>query len=213
MEKTKIIMKKSMIFFGLMIASTVMFAQRKVDPMERAAKQAEHMKKELGLDEVQYKAVKAINEEHAGKVMKLFGDSTISQEAKHQQMKTLRNEKETALRKVLTEEQHKKRLANQSDHHRKHGAKMAKHRGNYAGRMQKELSLTDEQNAKMKAINREFGQKFRALRNDSTLSKEDNQTKMKQLKVEYQEKMKSVLTEEQFEKWEQLKSEHRRRRT
>lgn len=206
-------MKKSMIFFGLLIASTVMFAQRKVDPMERATKQAEHMKKELGLDEVQYKAVKAINEEHAGKLMKVFGDSTISKEARHQQIKTLRDEKETALKKVLTEEQHKKQLANQSDHRRKYGTRMAKHRGDYADRMQKELSLTDEQNAKLKAINREFGHKFRSLRNDSTMSKEGTKTKMKQLGDEYQKKMKSVLTEEQFEKWEKLKSEHRRRKT
>jgi Spy/CpxP family protein refolding chaperone len=90
---------------------------------------------------------------------------------------------------------------------------MAKHRGDHADRMQKELSLTDEQNAKLKAINQEFEQKFRALRNDSTTSKEGNKTKMKQLRDEYQKKMKSVLTEEQFEKWETLKSDHRRRKT
>lgn len=202
-----------MIFFGLMMASTVMFAQRKVDPMERAAKQAEHMKKELGLDEVQYKAVKAINEEHAGKLRTMFGDSTLSKEAKHQQMRTLRNEKEAALKKVLTEEQNTKRVANQTDHHRRSGARMAKHRGDYADRIQKELSLSDEQSAKLKAINQEFGQKFRALRNDSTLSMEGNKTGMKQLRDEYQKKMKSVLTEEQFEKWEKLKSEHRRGKT
>lgn len=206
-------MKKSMIFIGLMMVSTVIFAQRKGDPMERAARQAEHMKTELGLDDVQYKAVKAINEEHAGKLMKIRRDSMLSKDAKHQQMKTLQNERETALKKVLTEEQQKKRVAKASDQRRDHGARMAKHRANYGDRMQKELSLNEEQTAKLKAINREFGQKFRTLRNDSTMSKEYNKTRMKQLRDEHQEKVKSVLTEEQFKKLEKLRSDHKRRKS
>ena len=150
-----------MIFFGLMIASTAIFAQRNGDPMERAAKQAERMKTELGLDEVQFKSVKAINEEHAGKLMKLRRDSTLSKDAKHQQMKTMHNERETAIEKVLTEEQHKKRVANASEQRRDHGPRMAKHRADYGDRMQKELSLNEEQNAELKAINR-IRQKFRS---------------------------------------------------
>lgn len=206
-------MKKSMIFLGLMIASTVMFAQRRMDPMERAAKQAERMKTELGLDEVQYNSVKAINEDHAAKLKKVWADSSLSKETKQQQMKSLHNERETALKKVLTEEQHKKLVANRSDQRSKHGARMAKHRGDFAERMQKELSLTDEQTEKVKTINREFGQEFRTLRNDSTMPKEDNKARMKQLRDDYQKKLKTILTEEQFDKWEKQKSEHRRRKS
>ena len=205
-------MKKGMIFFGLMIVSTIMFAQGRMDPMERAAKQAERMKTELGLDEVQYKAVKAINEDHAAKLTKVWRDSTISKESKHKQMKALHSEKETALKKVLTEEQHKKLAANRSEQRNRHGARMAGNRGDFAEKMQKELSLSGEQTEKVKAINREFAQKFRTLRNDSTGSKEDNRAKMKQLRDEYQKKLKTVLSDEQFKKWEKLKSEHKRRR-
>ena len=206
-------MKKSMIFFGLMIVSTVMFAQRKMGPMERAAKQAERMKTELGLDDVQYKAVKAINEDHAAKLSKVWHDSTMSKDTKHQQMKALHNEREAALKKVLSAEQHKKLAANRSEQRTKHGARMAGPRGDFTERMQKELSLTDEQTEKIKAINREFGQQFRSLRNDSTISKEDNTARIKQLRDEYQKKLKTVLNEEQFNKWEKLKTEHKRRRS
>ncbi len=206
-------MKKSMIFFGLMIVSTVMFAQRKMGPMERAAKQAERMKTELGLDDVQYKAVKAINEDHAAKLSKVWHDSTMSKDTKHQQMKALHNEREAALKKVLSAEQHKKLAANRSEQRTKHGARMAGQRGDFTERMQKELSLTDEQTQKIKAINREFGQQFRSLRNDSTISKEDNTARIKQLRDEYQKKLKTVLNEEQFNKWEKLKTEHKRRRS
>lgn len=207
-------MKKSIIFFGLMIVSTIIFAQRRMDPMERAAKQAERMKTELGLDEVQHKAVKAIHEDHAAKLTKVWRDSTMSKETKHQQMKALHNERETALRKVLTEEQHKKLMANRSDHLNKQRTRMAAQRNSdYTERLQKELSLTHEQTDKVKSIHQEFGQKLRSARNDSTMSKEDNKARMKQLRSEYHKKMKTVLTEEQFNKWEKLKSDQRRRRS
>ena len=68
-------MNKSVIFFGLMMVSTIIFAQRRFDPMERATKQADEMKTELSLDEVQYKAVKAINEKYAEKQIQVWRDS------------------------------------------------------------------------------------------------------------------------------------------
>ena len=206
-------MKKSMILFGLMMVSTIMFAQRRMEPMERAAKQAEKMKTELGLDEVQYKAVKAINEDHARKSTKIWRDSTLSKEARQQQMKAFHTEKEAALQKVLTEAQRKKLAENRADQRSKHGARMARDHGDYADRMKKELSLSDDQTEKVKAINREFGQKFRTLRSDSTISKDDNKNRMKQLRDEHQKTLKSVLTEEQSDKWEKMKSEHKRRKT
>lgn len=205
-------MKKSMMFFGLMIVSTIMFAQRKVDAMERAAKQAERMKTELGLDDVQYKAVKSINEEYAGKLGRIRGDSTLSREDRSKQLRTLHQERETALKKVLTEEQHKKLASNRSARANKYRAAMAKRQDDRAKRIQKELSLTEEQAAKLKSIEKEFGQKFRALRSDSTIAKEDARSKALQLRDEYRSKTKSVLTEEQYKKWETLKSERKRKR-
>ena len=205
-------MKKSMIFLGMMIVSTITFAQPRVDPLERAAKQAEKMRTELGLDEVQFNAVKAINEEYANELSQLRRDSTLSKEEKHKQMRTFHHEREAAFKKVLTEEQHKKLAANRSEQANKHRARMAKHQGAYADRIQKELSLTEDQASKLSAINKEFGQKFRALRSDSTMAQDDRKAKNKQLREEYQSKFKSILTEEQFKKWETLKSEHKRRR-
>ena len=87
-------MKKWNMFFGLMMASSIMFAQRKLDPMDRGARQAEKMKMELSLDDVQYKAVKAINEDFASEMMKLSADSTLSREDRHKKRQTLHQEKE-----------------------------------------------------------------------------------------------------------------------
>jgi Spy/CpxP family protein refolding chaperone len=208
----KTIMKKGIIFFGLMIVSTIIFAQRTVDPMERAAKQADKMKTELSLDDVQYKAVKAINEEYADKQIQVRRDSALSKESRYNKMRTLHHEKNAALKKVLTEEQHKKLVASRTAHANKHNARMARRHSDRAQRMQKNLSLTDEQTAKIKAIDKEFADKFRLLRGDSTLAKEDSRVRARQLREEYQSRTKSVLSEEQLKKWESQKAEHKRKK-
>ena len=205
-------MKKSIIFFGIMMVSTIIFAQRTVDPMERAAKRADKMKTELSLDEVQHKAVRAINEEYADKQIQVRRDSALSKESRHNKMRTLHQEKNAALKKVLTEEQHKKLVASRAAHANKHKARMARHHSDRAQRMQKNLSLTEEQTAKIKAIDKEFADKFRTLRSDSTLAKEDSHARARQLKEEYHSRTKSVLSEEQLKKWESQKAEHKRKK-
>lgn len=206
-------MNKSVIFFGLMMVSTIIFAQRRFDPMERATKQADKMKTELSLDEVQYKAVKAINEKYAEKQIQVWRDSTLSSESKHERMRTLHGEKDAALKKVLTEEQYKKLETNRTAHAKKYRARMARHHADRAQRLQKSLSLTDEQTAKIQAIDKEFANKFRTLRSDSTLAREDARAQARLLREEYKEKTKSVLSEEQLRKWEAQKAEHKRRKS
>jgi len=205
-------MKKNIVLMGLMLVSTIIFAQRKVDPMERAARQTEKLKKELGLDEVQYKAIKAINEEYAGKHAAVWQDSSLSKVGKRDRMRSLHQEKKDAFNKVLTKEQQEKLAAHRSEQLKKHQSRMARHHGDRAERMQKNLSLSDEQTSKIKSIDKAYGEKFRALRNDSTMAKEDARSRAKQLRESYKEETKAVLTKEQYEKWKKQKSERKRKR-
>lgn len=204
--------KRSSLFLGLMVVSTIMFAQGKVDPVERSARQADKMKTALALDDVQSKAVKAINEEFALKFSNVRRDSTLTKEARHKQMRTLHQEKDAAIGKILTPEQKEKWASHRSAKSNKHKAAMRRHHGERSKRMQEKLSLSDDQASKIRAIDREFGEKFRALRSDSTLARDDAREKAKTLRQEYHSKTKSVLTEEQFKKWEEQKSERKRRR-
>lgn len=205
-------MKKYGLLLGLLMVSTIMFAQRKDDPMDRAARQADKMKTELSLDDVQYKAVKAINEDFANRQLKLREDSTLSKQEKQKKAWTLRDDKNGAIAKVLTEDQKSKWKSYRASQAGKHKAGMAKYRGEHAKRMQESLSLSDEQTSKIKSIDKEFGDKFRALRNDSTLAREDLRGKAKLLREEYRFKTKSVLTEEQFKKWELQKADRKKRK-
>ena len=116
------IMKKSVVFLGLMIMSSVIFAQRKFDPQTMAARQTEKMKTELALTDEQYPTVKSINEDYANKLATLRNDASLAREAKRTQMRALSTEKSEALKKVLNADQHAKweaYRAEQLEHRRK----------------------------------------------------------------------------------------------
>jgi hypothetical protein len=206
-------MKKSIMFLGLMMVSTIIFAQQKADPRERATKHANKMKSTLALTDVQYNAIRAIDEEYITKQSDVSKDSTLSKESRHQQMRALQLQKASAINKVLTDEQKSKWASARSEQAKKHRPQMKKSPGERAQRMQKKLSLSDEQTSKLKAIDEEFATKFRALRKDSTMAREDSRERAESLRKEYRSKTKSVLTEEQFRKWETQKADHRRKKS
>jgi hypothetical protein len=109
-------MKTSVVFLGLMMASSVIFAQRKFDPQAMAARQTEKMKTELTLTDEQYATVKSINEAYAEKQVAVRDNSALSRDDKMQQIKTLGAEKNEALKKVLTQEQNTKWEAYRAEH-------------------------------------------------------------------------------------------------
>jgi hypothetical protein len=205
-------MKKSIIFLGLMMVSAFIFGQRKADPMERAAKQADKMKTELSLDEVQYKSVRAIHEEFAEKVSALRKDSSLSKQAKRDGVKVLHAEKEVAIGKVLTEEQKLKWQSYQREQKKNRRSSLTKESGEHAQHMQKSLSLTDEQTSSLKAIDKEYAQKFRALKKESAMVRESIRQRAQILREEYLSKTKSILTEDQFKQWELQRTERKRKK-
>ncbi len=75
--------------------------------------------------------------------------------------------------------------------------------------MMGELGLSEDQKAKMEDLNKELGPKYKAIQEDSSLSKEDKMAKMKALGDERMDKMKTILTVEQLAKLEKMKGERR----
>lgn len=201
-------MKKLMMMVGMVIAGVMAYAQGDgADPMKRAARQADKMKLELSLDDVQYKSIKAIHEEYAGKQSQVRMDSALSKDAKRDLMKSLQREKSEAFKKVLSDEQSKKWQAYQKAQRHKHQSKRQK--GDHAMRMQKNLSLTDEQTAKVKALDQEFLKKFEALRRDTTLTRDDFRRKVEPARDEYVNQIKGILTDEQFIKWDKRRQKRK----
>ncbi len=66
----------------------------------------------------------------------------------------------------------------------------------------KDLNLTDDQKAKLKTIMEDQQTKMKALRADTSLSKEDKQAKAKEIRDAAQTQIKAILTPEQLTKWQ-----------
>ena len=73
------------------------------------------------------------------------------------------------------------------------------------------LSLSDEQKDKLKPILRGEMEKMRQLRRDDALSRAEKLKKFQSLREEISPKLKSILTAEQFEKWQKIVDERKAR--
>ncbi|HTZ22073.1 MAG TPA: hypothetical protein VMC06_14400 [Opitutaceae bacterium] len=71
----------------------------------------------------------------------------------------------------------------------------------------KELGLTDQQQQQLKPVLKAEAEKLKALRADQSLSRQEKRDKMKALREENVAQMKSVLTPDQFAKWQKLRQE------
>ena len=81
-------------------------------------------------------------------------------------------------------------------------------RGAPGGQLQailNKLDLTDDQKDKVKPIVKDQTEKLSALRADSSLSREDQRAKMKEITDATDVKLKAILTPEQFTKFQDLK--------
>lgn len=69
------------------------------------------------------------------------------------------------------------------------------------------LDLTDDQKAKVKTVMSDMRDKMTALRDDTSLSREDRQTKMKDIREAADAKLKTILTPEQYTKFLDLRKQ------
>jgi Spy/CpxP family protein refolding chaperone len=77
-------------------------------------------------------------------------------------------------------------------------------------RMDQELKLSDEQKTKLKAVFEEGNKKRQEFMRDNSVAREDRREKMQALMKEQNEKIKGILTAEQWQKWEKARQEMRK---
>ena len=71
------------------------------------------------------------------------------------------------------------------------------------------LNLTDDQKPKVKAIFDEQRQKMRDLRDNQDLSRDDRMAQMQSIRKDADDKLKAVLTTDQFKQWQEMESRMR----
>lgn len=77
--------------------------------------------------------------------------------------------------------------------------------------MMAELGLTDEQRDKLRAAQKDQAEKLRAVREDSSLSREQKAAKAREMRDALVATTKTILTPEQFEKWQKSREARRPR--
>lgn len=75
--------------------------------------------------------------------------------------------------------------------------------------LDKELTLTADQKTKLKAYFEGERKKMQDLRADTSLTREQRQEKMKAFREDSNKEMKSILTADQFTKWEKQADKRR----
>lgn len=187
----KIIQKIALLSLALFFAFSVSaFAQ---DEEGRHGKHHNHeqklerMKTELGLSDAQVEQIKALHEK--------------KKETNKAERKAKREEFKAEMDKILTPEQRKKAEALHAE--RKDPNKRAEKR---IEQWKSELSLSDAQATKVKAALVTKMTKMHDLKEKAGDEKADK-TERKAIKTAFETELKSILSSEQFTKYEQIKAE------
>ena len=81
-----------------------------------------------------------------------------------------------------------------------------------AERVGEALELSEEQIAKLTELYLKYGEKQRELRQESGGDRETMRAKMQEFNAEQDSEMKEILTEEQWDKWLEVRNSFRQRR-
>ena len=177
-------------------------------PGEQGGKHGNHDPlSKLNLTDAQKAQVKPIMEK-AWTDMKAVRDvTTLNPEQKEQKTEAIRQNTDEQLKAILTPEQFQKLQANRPE--RKEGGKEGEHRPHIPF---EKLNLSDEQKARVKPIMEKAREDMNAIHDDTTLSPEQKREKASAVKENVDEQLKSILTPEQYQKFQEMKAEHKGKR-
>jgi Spy/CpxP family protein refolding chaperone len=175
---------------------------------------------QLQLTEAQKTQLKSIREKQSLELKALKKNDQITVKALKEQKKTIHEKYKAQYQSVLTQDQ-KSQLAklkaqkgNKAQKANKAGKtariKAAK-RGGGAQDLAKTLNLTPAQKDRLQQLRTDFKAKADAVRNNSSLSREQKKTQFQDLMKQQKDQMKTVLTKEQSEKLESVRKDRKNR--
>lgn len=200
-------MKQTLLLIFLAFAAHSGFAQDSVKTRVKERHNAD-----LKLNEKQTKAVQDINKTYMENVQDIRRNKSLSQADRKTKMDALQTERSSRLKEVLDAEQYaqwqqnRERMTARADRYQHRSARKGKSPRELPA---KELGLSDSQHEELKAINKEFMTKAMALKG---LDKEVKRTKIKALKDERKQQIKTALGDETFRKYEAWEKERAKSR-
>jgi Spy/CpxP family protein refolding chaperone len=159
--------------------------------------------KKLNLTEDQKEQFKLQRETFKKQMEELKKDENITVKEWKSRMETLRKENKAKMDGILTSEQ-KAQLEKSKTEQKAKMETMGKERGE---KMKAALGLSAEQSAKLEANRKETSEKMKSIREDKSLSDEQKKEQVKELMKGNKEKMKTILTEEQLKKMQEMRQQ------
>lgn len=161
--------------------------------------------KQLNLSDTQKQQMKTANMDFHKKMQDLNKEENITVKEQRSRRTALIKEHQQQVDAVLTPEQ-KTKLA---DFKKERMEKAKDFQAKRFEKMKTNLGLSDEQSAKLKAINQAFHDKAMAIKNDASLDMTKKHEAIKALAAQRKKDTASVLTTAQQEKMKQLKERKR----
>ena len=161
--------------------------------------------KDLNLTEAQRTQMKSIRENYKTQMQDLQKNESITVKEQRERRESLAKQQQAEIDKVLTAEQRSKLQQSQT-------AWEGKRKGMKGDRAQmatKELNLTSAQQTQMKSLNENMRSKMQAIQKNEALTKEQKREQMQSLQKQHKSDVAGILTSEQKQKMETLKSSRR----
>jgi len=159
--------------------------------------------KELNFTDQQKQQLKTMNSDFRNKMAELDKNENITVKEMRDRKAGLLKEQRTAFQNLLTPEQ-KTRL---EDIRKKGEARRQEMAAKQLDRMKIILGLSDDQTEKIKNANDNFRTQLQKFRDDQTLSRTAKRDQFMALAKQRNDDIKSVLTQEQFDKMQELRKQ------
>lgn len=192
----------------------------KATPEERAEKMTAKMAEKYELDGDKKDQLSKINSEFMESINEVKDDTSLSRDQKKAKIETIVEKRHKDLESVLTAEQleelkkvEKEKMDQkmQAAQQRKMEMKMTpeEHAKKKTDHLKEELALTDDQYNKVYELSLKVSEKIEAIKKDDTMDQERKKKFIHGNMKDFHNEMKSILTAEQFEKFEALKDKHK----
>lgn len=184
---------------------------------DKASNMTVKMVESLSLDDKKAAEVSRINSEFAKKIELTKKDELMKKEAKKLQVEVAKQERDAELKGLLSNEEYAKYEAmkaekaeakqqKRDDREQRSPADKAKAQ---TERMAQDLSLSEDQKARVQIINEGIAQKNNAIKTNDSLTNEQKKEYLKQNRKAKMQMFSQVLTPEQMEKLKAQKKENR----
>ncbi len=172
-------------------------------PGAMRAHKAQVMRKigeKLNLTADQKARIKSIREDARRQFLAVRDDRSLTPEAKRARILEIRKSTREQISRVLTPEQREKAKA-----------MLREAKGRRMARLGKALGLTPEQKARIKPILQDAKRQVKAVREDKSLTPEARKARIKEIRKSTREQISRVLTPEQRQKLDTIRSKHGRK--